>query len=245
MRSRALAWSITLFACLILLVADGARAQTAAPADSTLSIVGTGVARPVPDRATLTAHVRSGAATAVAARSRVNTRVRAVLAGIESLGVPRSEVQTSSIGLSRITRRPLRRGGQPRVFFTASGSVVVRTGRISLVGAIVDAATRAGADDISGPSFSFSNPSSGKLEATRAAIDDARARAQDAAARLGMRISGTRSIVIDSSEVFNPQPVALSAPSSGRPAPSPPTPVRPGSQTTRISVSIVFLLAPA
>lgn len=252
MRPRAVGLVVVLFSCWMLSSAGSANAQSSAQQqrepDSTLSIIGTGTAEAVPDRATLNVRVRSGASTATTARSRVNARVRAILAGIQGLGVPRGQIQTSSISLSRTTRKPLRRGGPRRVFFTASGSIVITTGMIGKVGAIVDSATKNGADEINGPSFTFSSASAGKLEATRVAIDDARRRAQDAAARLGQRITGTRSIVIDpgggsSDDSFEQE--SDSAPASGAPAPRPPTPVRPGRETTRASVAIVFLLAPA
>ena len=243
MRLRRTVLTSTVLTCALLMGAEGVRAQ--APAESTLSIVGSGVSHPTPDLATLSLRVRSGAASATTARSRVNTRLRSILAGIEGLGVPRSSLQTPEITLTRTTRKPLRRGGQGRVFFTASGTVEVRTTMVDRVGPIVDIATKRGADDISGPNFSFTSPTSGKLEATRAAIDDARKRADDAASRLGMRVTGTRSIVIDSDAIAAPEPSvqAESAPSSA--GASAPTPVRPGQQTTEISVSIVFVLAAA
>jgi hypothetical protein len=45
-----------------------------------------------------------------------------------------------------------------------------------------------------GPEFGFSDPSQGTILANRAALADARRRADDAAAQLGQRITGIQSV---------------------------------------------------
>ena len=64
------------------------------------------------------------------------------------------------------------------------------------VGALIDAASEAGAEDIEGPEFGFCDPSRGACSRPRAAIADARKRADDAAAQTGLRIIGVRSVVL-------------------------------------------------
>ena len=62
------------------------------------------------------------------------------------------------------------------------------------LGRLIDAVADAGADDVFGPEFSFTDPSQGGVLATRAALADARRRADDAAAQLSPRITGIQSI---------------------------------------------------
>jgi len=91
----------------------------------------------------------------------------------------------------------LRRGALLRVRYVAQSALEVRTGQVAALGALFDAASAAGADDVEGASFSFADPSSGAVEATRAALADARRRAEDAAAQTGQRITGVQSVDLD------------------------------------------------
>jgi uncharacterized protein len=109
------------------------------------------------------------------------------------------------------------------------------------VGSVIDGATRAGSDTVDGPSFSFSDPSAGKLAATRKAIADARRRAGDAAAAMGYQVTGVQSVQLDpQSQVV---PVAGSAPSASA-TPGTPTTVHPGTEEVDAQVEIVFTIAP-
>jgi uncharacterized protein YggE len=80
------------------------------------------------------------------------------------------------------------------------------------------------------------------LAATRAAIADARRRADDAAAALGYQVTGVQSVQLDpQSQVVVPVAGAPSA-SAG---PSTPTTVHPGVQEVDAQVEIVYTIAPA
>ena len=68
---------------------------------------------------------------------------------------------------------------------------------------LLDAVASAGADAVGEPDFGFADPSAGRLLATRAALADARRRADDAAAVVGMRITGVRTVSLDpDSEIY-------------------------------------------
>ena len=218
---------------------EAARAQTAS--ETTLTVLGRGVVRLPPDQATVLIDVRSRGRSRVSARSRANARTRRVIRALLAVGVERSEIQTSGIRLSR--RGVRRRGGGRGVSFVASSELTVRTGKVDRVSAIVDAATRAGADDIDGPNFSFADPSTGRVAAEGAAIDDARRRADAAAARLGLRVTGVRSVNLDPFESGDPA-TALPQRGEARGEVSPPTPVERGTEEVVALVSVVFVLGP-
>ncbi len=209
---------------------------------STLSVTGNGVVEVAPDVASVSIGVRSAAATATGARSKANARTNAVLAAITQLGVDRAEIQTAGISLSRNQVPASRRHPSYRVY-TATNDLTVTTRRISLVGPIVDAATRAGADSITGPDFTFGDPSAGKAAATRAALADARTRADDAAAAIGYRVIGVKSVAIDPAS-FSPQVAAGAvAPSATNVKAPTPTRVDPGRQEVDASVDVVYAIA--
>jgi uncharacterized protein YggE len=157
--------------------------------------------------------------------------------------VPKAGIQTNSIDVSRGTVRVGPRRHQHRVSrYTATESLSI-TSTTSIVGRVIDAATRAGADSISGPDFSFSDPSAGVVAATNAALADARRRANAAAASLGYRVTGVQSVDL------NPQssvvrPVSAGGAPGATSTPTTPTNVHPGAEEIDATVAIVYTIAP-
>jgi len=233
--------ALRLAACLLALLVGLAavRVDAARAADDnepTLTVRGQGVGRAAPDAATVIASVRRRARTAAAARAQADARTRTLLAAILATGVDRVDVQTSSIGLGR---EPTPEGGSRRGAYVASATVVVRTRRVDLVGAIIAASTRAGADGVDGPNYSLADPSSASVAATEAALADARRRAEAAAAALGRGLGDLRSVTVD--PPFGAE-LDRAAPGTGQGSPSRPPPVEPGQAEVRVSVEVVFEL---
>ncbi len=213
-------------------------AARAADAPATLAIDGTGVALVTPDVATMSIEVRSSASTRRRARLHANQRTRHVLSALAAKGIPRAKITTTGISMSRTKNR------RHKTVYNARNAIDVRILDVAKVGPIVDAVTRAGADGIDGPFFSFSDPSAGRAEATRLALADARRRADDAAAAVGQRVTGIRSIVIDPAE----SPASASAGLAKTSAPAftdaEPTQVSPGRQEVSATVEVVYTIAP-
>ena len=224
-----------------LALAPAALADTTTP--GTLSVNASGSAMVTPDQASLFIDVHRSAASTGAALSATNRRIDAIVAAAKGLGVDASAIQTN--GISTSCGR-VKVGTKPHQHFIhrcqadESLSITTTTQR---VGAVIDAATRAGASNISGPQFSFSDPSAGVIAAEHAAIANARAQADAAAAQLGDTVTGVQSLVL------NPQtnvgPVAGTSGSSAAAAPSTPTTVHPGQQEVDATVAVTFTIAPA
>jgi uncharacterized protein YggE len=227
-------------AAIAALMLAGVPAAAHADDTPTLTLNGAGVAFVVPDTATLSITARSGARTRTVARSRANTRTNAIVAALTKGGVARAEISTSGVRLSRTvrTRRP---------FYLAENDIAVRVTDVAKLGALIDAATHAGADSIDGPEFAFSDPSAGRAEATRNALADARRRADSAAAAAGQKVTGVRAIVIDPAS--GPAPYAAGGSADTVSAPSPkrstPTRVSPGRQEVDATVQVVYTIGPA
>jgi uncharacterized protein YggE len=210
---------------------------------STLSITGNGSVEIAPDVATLSIEVRSTSATATGARSKANARTNAVLAAITKLGIDRGAVQTSGISLSR-SQVAATRHHPAHKLYAASNDLTVRTTNVALVGPLVDAVTRAGADSVDGPDFSFGDPSAGQAAATRAALADARSRADDAAAAIGYKVLGVVSVAINPQDSSIVAPQAAAAPALAALKAPTPTPVDAGQQEVDATVDVVYLIAP-
>jgi uncharacterized protein YggE len=229
-------------AALSLSFASAAVADTTSP--TTLSVDGSGSVMVTPDVASLSVSVARSAARSAVALSAANLRVGAIVAAIRAAGVPKAGIQTNSIDVSRGTVRVGPRKHQHRVRrYTATESLSV-TSTTAIVGRVIDAATRAGADSINGPDFSFSDPSAGAVAATNAALADARRRGNAAAASLGYRVTGVQSVDLNpQSAVVSPVNSTGAAPGA-TPTPTTPTNIHPGAEEVDATVAIVYTIAP-
>ena len=219
---------------LLLLVPASARAQAPATEQPTLAAEGLGRVRLVPDEAELFVGVRAQARTARAARAAANRRGRRVVRVLRAGGVAEADLQTVGVGLTRAGRRP-------RIRYRETVELRLRVRAVARLGALIDAATRAGADDIGGPLFTFADPSRGQMLAARAALADARRRADDAAARIGHRITGILAVdLAPGTEPF----VGGEEVAGGGAQRDDQTSVLPGEQEVLARVRVVFLIAP-
>jgi uncharacterized protein YggE len=108
----------------------------------------------------------------------------------------------------------------------------------------LDAVADAGADSVEAPDFGFADPSQGRLLATRAALADARRRAEDAAAQTGMRITGVRTVDVDpqTEPVFEGDSASGGA---GEGSNKSATRVEPGTQDFDARVRVIYTATPA
>jgi uncharacterized protein YggE len=231
-------WAVAVVATAASISAPAASASTIG---STLSVDGSGSVFVAPDVADLSVSVARSAANSREALSAANSTTDRVGGAIRAIGVPAGAIQTEGVSIaSRIVRVGNDKHRERR--WTASESIDIHVTNLKIVGSVIDGATKAGASTVDGPTFSFSDPSAGKVAATRAAIADARRRADDAAAALGYRVTGVRSVQIDPQSPV--QPFARAAPSASA-APSPPTTVHPGTQEVDAEVEIVYTISRA
>jgi uncharacterized protein len=229
-------------AAMLLILAPAALADASTP--STLSVDGSGSVMVTPDVASLSVSVTRSATKSSVALSAANRRVGAIVAAIRALGVPAAGIQTESIDVSRGTVRVGPRGHQHRVRRYVANESLSITSATSIVGRVIDAAVGAGTDSISGPDFTFSDPSAGEVAATNAALADARRRANAAAATLGYTVTGVQSVDLDpQSGIVLPGSASGSA--SASPKPTTPTNIHPGAQEVDASVAVVYTIAPA
>jgi uncharacterized protein YggE len=197
-----------------------------------------------PDVADVGLSVALTAPTPQAARGRVNARSQTLLNAVERVGVPPADIKTTVAGIQRQTMVN-RRTHHRHVVYRAENGFAVHITNVALVPRVIDTATAAQATDVQGPDFSFSRPSAGMIAATRAALADARARADDAAAAEGDRVSGVQSIVVNPETSsggggFGSTPIPL-PPARGK-RPRPQTPVLPGRQEVDATVRVTFSL---
>jgi uncharacterized protein YggE len=236
---------------LLLAVAAGAggagcaRKAEAGPVHSRVMVLGEADAKAQPDTAVLVLSVVTQSKRAVEAQQVNARKSEAVIAAAKHEGGANTEVRTSDYGLL-----PQREwwGGQPRITgYEARNSVTVTISDLDRVGAVIDAATQAGANSVEGIDFTLRETNPARRETLAAATRQAMTKAEAIAQALGGHV--TR--VVESQEGgFVPRPsyhsedaqALLRAEMSANTAAarmSPRTPVEAGSLNIKSSVQLI------
>ena len=203
-----------------------------------LQVVASGRAEARPDEARFTAGVQTIAPSAAAASGQNSAVINRVIASLERLGVKPDDVQTQQISLSRIEY------GANRGRFQANNSVLVRIRRIDRAGAAIAATTEAGANVLSGPNLTVSDPENASRSAYALAYKAARARAETYAEAAGLKVA--RVLAIRDTGDGSPQGHYGDASAAMTVAPEEASPrpiVRPGMNAAQVQVRADFALA--
>jgi uncharacterized protein YggE len=213
----------------------------AAPATS-ISVAGTATVTKVPDQATVNASVVTTAQSASAAVSENNQRYDRIVNAIVRAGVARDDITLSYYNVNYVPKpspMPANPSSYERYGYTVTRSFAIKVGAMDRAGAVVDAATGAGASNIDGVSFGLANQDAARSEATRKAVADARTKAEELAKAAGLHITGITSIELEgASSIVRPLAMAKMA------EPSQPTVLDPGSVNVSANVTVVFSASP-
>src|SRR5918999_3769020 len=181
----------------------GAGGQAPAESPGGVTVVGTGSANVTPDRASFTFGTVSQARTAAAALAASSQAVDRVVAALRNAGVARADIQTSEVSVSP----RMNESGESIVGYTATNSVTANVRSIGNAGAIIDAAVGAGAKQVYGPNLLVSDQDAAYRNALRAAIAEAREKAQVLANASGATL-GRITAISESGTTPQPLPVA-------------------------------------
>ena len=196
-----------------------------------------------PDRAEIDGGVITEAKTAREATQANNTAMAAVLTALKNSGIDEKDFQTSRLSLQ--PQSSANRGnndGPVRIIgYRASNRVTVRIRDIAKVAQVIDTLTGAGANTISGISFSVSQASKLLDEARTQAMADARRKAEIYANAAGVTLGPP--LNINEGMVSGPIPVMRQAKFAAADAMS--TPVAPGEEVLHVNVSVSYAITPA
>ncbi len=209
---------------VLVLVAAG---STDSSPSGGITVSGSGAATTVPNRAAFSFGVTSQAPTATAALSKVSDAIAKVIASLRAHGIAEADIQTQSVSLN-----PRTSDKGEIVGYTASNSVSAQS-TVGKAGETIDAAVEAGATDVSGPAFTSSDQDALYRQALKAAVADARAKAQVLASAAGASL-GAVTTIVESSSTPIPFIDKAAAPS---------TPVEPGTERVTANVTVTFAFA--
>jgi uncharacterized protein YggE len=182
-----------------------------------ISVTGHAEVRRQPDLVTLSLGVEERGDNVAGPRQRAAQKAVAAIDALLKAGVKREDIQTSNFSINRQWEQaptPANTNVQNgKWVFVVRNTVSVRTPMVDKAGDLLDAAVKAGFNDISGPYFQLKDNDDAQREALAAAIKDARAKADVAASAAGVRIDGLETLTESGSSY--PQPRAMYAMAKG------------------------------
>jgi uncharacterized protein YggE len=206
---------------------SGAHGQAGDEAPDGITVLGAGSANVTPDRASFAFGTVSQARTAAAALAASSQAVERVISALRNAGVARADIQTADVSLSPRTND----SGDTIVGYTASNTVTAVVRRLGDAGAVVDAAVGAGANQVSGPNLIASDQDAAYRNALRAALANARGKAETLASTSGLTLGRITAIT----EAGGPMPLPAAEGTRDTAAP-----IEPGTQKIEAMVSVTF-----
>ncbi|MCG7392867.1 SIMPL domain-containing protein [Microvirga sp. ACRRW] len=180
---------LALAAALALALAAPALAQTPAPRQPTISVMGTGEAELKPDFATIFVSVETKGDTVAQASSANSAGTERVLARIQNLGIKKEDIQTANF---QVFQTPMQVGPdgkeikQPK--FSANHQLRIKTRNIDGVGQLAGEILASGDMTFQSVSFGLDRQEEGGDKAREAAVRDAKRQADVYAAAAGVAL---------------------------------------------------------
>lgn len=204
-------------------------------ADKLVTVTGYATIAVAPDSAVIRIGVTSRAKTAREASEANAKQMTAVMSAIKGDGIAERDTQTTQLSLQ--PQYDAGKDGAARLLgFQASNQVTVKIRDIGRLPVVLDHATAAGANEVSGIEFEVSGASKLLDKARAEAIADARRKAELFAQAAGAKIGSV--VAISEEGAPAPVPRMLATARGGM------VPVAPGEQTLHATVTVSYELTP-
>ena len=186
----------SVFCGSLLFLASPAIPTSAAPQSHPVVVVtGSGVSSAAPDTANISLGVTTRAEDTTAASIENAAITAQVRAAVSALGIKNSDIQTSHYNCY-----PEYGNDGKIIGYRVSNTLAVTVRDFQTINKVIDDSLKAGATEVSGLSFSLSDTSKLRGTAIKAAIADAKEKAEIIAASLGKSIIGIQTITENSSD---------------------------------------------
>jgi len=206
----------------------------------TLSVSGSGKTYLTPDIAYVNIGVHIEGKNASEAVSTNNSQSQKVIDALKSQGIDEKDIQTTNFSI--YPQQQYDSQGKPtgEIIYQVDNSVVVTVRDIDKVGKVLDAAVKAGANSINSVEFEVADKTKALSEARKAAVKDARTKAEELANAAGIDLGEVQTI--NEYTAGSPSPVYR----AGAPAPLANeafvVPIQPGQMVLTVEVNIVYII---
>lgn len=210
---------------------------TPLPNTRTLYVTGTGRATLSPDIAYVNIGVHTENADVAEALATNKAQAQKVADAIRALGVADKDIQTTNFNIYPIQQYGPN-GEVQSTKYAVDNTVYVTVRDLSKLGALLDAAVKAGANNINGVQFDVEDKTAALSDARKAAVKDAQGQAQELAAAAGVTLGAVQSI--NTSNNSTPIPIYAKGMGGGVAAASADVPVSPGQLIITVDVNITY-----
>jgi uncharacterized protein YggE len=209
----------------------------AGTAANTVTASGTGTTQAAPDTAEMSFGVTTTSSNAKSALDDASKTAEQITSAVKKQGVADKDIQTRDVSVYSQTAD--QNGKQVITGYQASLNVQVKVRDISKLGEIISAANAAGANTISGPTFTIDDPAPFRAKAIDEAVADARTSAEAMAKAAGMSVGAVLSM---SSSDVGPVPGPMYGASADMAGAAKSVPIEPGQLDITATVVVVFEL---
>ncbi|WP_314847265.1 SIMPL domain-containing protein [Treponema lecithinolyticum] len=226
---------------LILLGANTFLSAQIVQGQPSITVTGNGIVSVKPDTAVIKLAVETSAQEAAAAAARNATLMNSVTQAVQKAGIKTEDTATRGYNVFRDTRYNSKTGNYEEKGYKVVNTLTVTVHDIQKTGTIIDAALKAGANQLSEVSFYTKDTSEAYKQARTKAVLQAKEAAQTLSAAAGQKIGAVLSI-----EELSGIPIYRNTvnydvsmlKSSGQEA----TPITPGDTEVSVTVKVVFEL---
>lgn len=209
--------------------------------ERTLSVTGQGRLDVTPDTAVITIGVSELKSSPTEAYSALSTSINKISEGLKAEGVKEEQIQTSIFSLNAEYTWTQDKG-QVFTGYRATNTLSITTQDLNRVADLIQVAVDAGANDLRGVSFSVKDSDKLLEQALDLAVDDAKAKAERVAGRMGAKVARVQSISIQDQGLPMYRNVKAEAGMVAMDAAAAPVPVYAGTNSFTASVYVVFEL---
>lgn len=197
-----------------------------------ITVTGTGRVSAVPNEAEFSLGVTTKGQTARDALAANSTRMRQVIEALKAAGIADRDIKTQDVSVGAAYDVSGKAGG-----YSARNSVSVRIRDLGLASTVLDAASRAGANEVYGPSLSRSDREALEARALKGAVANARVRAEALAEAAEVSLGEVTSISEQSQRDWPVYAMAERAAADAK------APIEPGREEITATVTVTFAIA--
>ncbi len=162
-------------------------------ADSDITVTGTGEVLVPADVAVVSLGVSATDREVLTAQTRANETIAAIREALIAGGIAEEDINTDYINIYAMY--DYSSGMEQITAYNANSTLAIRVADIDRTGEVIDIAFGAGANTLNGISFSATNTEEARSKAMRAAVEDAKEKAEILADAAGLLIRGVEDIV--------------------------------------------------
>jgi hypothetical protein len=209
------------------------------PPQRTLNVSGTGTVTLTPDIAYINIGVHTELATASEAVSANNVQTQQVVDALKKAGVDAKDIRTSNFSIYPNTQYDPQTNQKLATTYVVDNTVYVTVHKLDSLGDLLDAAVKAGANNVNSIQFDVADKNPAIKQARDQAVKDAKTQAEELAGAAGVSLGSLQAINFNNS-VPTPMTESFGKGGGGLAAADVAVPVNPGTMILTVNVNMTY-----